>query len=494
MRRKPKDIPKVFMQLPDPAQVLFSQFERALEHADVIEHLRDGLIGEGLALPGPNGPRPLIYADYVASGRALRQIEDIILSDVLPYYSNAHTEASACGRIMNRMRAQARQIVARECGADERHAVIFTGSGATAGLSRLGALFGLDEMVQAGRRPLVLIGPYEHHSNILPWRESGAEVIEIPESTEGGPDRGALENALVAAGDRPVLGAFSAASNVTGIISDVAGITRLLKSFRAMSIWDYAAAAPYMPIDMGLGMDAIAISPHKFIGGPGASGVLIVRRDAVARDRPTLPGGGTVRFVSPHGHDYSSDVTAREEAGTPNVIGDIRTALCFVIKRAIGQGRMTARLEALRQRALSRWGRTKGLALLGSVDASRALPVFSFLIGGPNAKPLHPQLVTRILSDHFGIQARGGCACAGPYAHRLLEIDAQQSGHLRDAILRGQEIDKPGWTRLAFSVLMTDAKADTIIHAVEQIARRPATFAQEYCADIRTARFTPEAA
>ncbi len=477
-----------------PAQPGFlARFETSLARPDVIAHLQAGLIGEGLAIPGPDGPRPLIYADYVASGRALRQIEDAVAAEVLPVYSNAHTEASHCGRAMNRMRAEARRVVAGACGVDDRHAVIFTGAGATAGLTRLGALLGLDRMVREGMGPRVLIGPYEHHSNILPWRESGAEVVAIPEAPEGGPDRDALERALVQSGSRPVIGAFSAASNVTGIVADVAGITRLLKAHGAVSIWDYAAGAPYLPVDMGAGMDAIVLSTHKFIGGPGASGVLVLRRDAVQRDRPTLPGGGTVRFVSPWGQDYAQDVTAREEAGTPNVIGDIRAALCFLVKRAIGQDRLAARLENLRQRALQVWSATPGLHILGNPRAAHVLPVFSFQIDGADGKPVHPQLVTRILSDHFGIQARGGCACAGPYAHDLLWLDRARSDRLRDAILQGREIDKPGWTRLAFSVLMSDAKADTIICAVDRVARDPGAFTRDYRADDATARFHPEA-
>lgn len=482
------------MQHDFPDQTFLARFARSLGGPDAIERLRDGLIGEGLEIPGAGGPQPLIYADYVASGRALRQVEDAIAAEVLPVYSNAHTEASYCGRAMNRLRSEARRIVAEACGADDRHAVIFAGSGATAALNRLCALLGLDRMVRTGQAPRVLIGPYEHHSNILPWRDCGAEVVEIPEAPAGGPDLAALERALAASGGRPVLGAFSAASNVTGIVTDVAAVTALLKAHGALSLWDYAAAAPYLPVDMGLGMDAVVLSPHKFIGGPGASGVLIVRRDAVARETPTLPGGGTVRFVSPWGHDYSPDVTAREEAGTPNVIGDIRAALCFLVKDAIGQDRMTARLERLRRRALAVWSTTPGLHLMSDAQAGHVLPIFSFQVRRADGSPVHPQLVTRILSDHFGIQARGGCACAGPYAHRLLGLDRARSDGLREAILDGQEIEKPGWTRLAFSVLMTDAKADTIIRAVARVARDPDAFAGGYIADRRTARFSPEAA
>ncbi|MEH6506834.1 MAG: aminotransferase class V-fold PLP-dependent enzyme [Sulfitobacter litoralis] len=469
---------------------LFDSFRHEITAGDIIPDLRSGLIGEGMMVPGPRGPNPLIYADYVASGRALKQLEDRIAKDVLPYYSNAHTEASYCGRHMNRLRAQARRVVAQACGADTDHAVIFAGAGATAGLTKLAALLGVDAMMAEGKRPLVLIGPYEHHSNILPWRESGAEVIDIAEAAAGGPDMDDLAARLAAHADRSVIGSFSAASNVTGIVSDVAAITRLLKRSGAMSVWDYAGAGPYLPIDMGMGMDAVVVSPHKFIGGPGASGVLILRRDAVKRARPTSPGGGTVRFVSPWGQDYAADVVAREEAGTPNVIGDIRAALCFIVKEAIGEAHMAATLSAHRRKALTAWRNVPGLTILGTVDAT-ALPIFSFMVRDRYGSVVHPQLVCRILSDHFGIQARGGCACAGPYAHRLLGIDRAQSDQLRAEIASGNEVAKPGWTRLAFSVLMDDAKVEFITDAVSCIARDPEVFTEAYAVEASTARFTP---
>ena len=468
----------------------FESFYADLCADTTIQSLQAGLIGEGIMVPGPHGPNPLIYADYVASGRALQQVEDRIANDVLPYYSNAHTEASFCGRQINRLRAGARHVVAAACGADEDHAVIFAGGGATAGLTKLPGLLGVDTMVASRRSPLVLTGPYEHHSNILPWRESGAEVIEIAEAPDGGPDMGDLADHLAANRERPIIGSFSAASNVTGIISDVAAITRLLKEHGAISVWDYAGAGPYLPIDMALGMDAVVVSPHKFIGGPGASGVLILRRDAIKRARPTSPGGGTVRFVSPWGQDYSCDVVAREEAGTPNVIGDIRAAMCFIVKDAIGPDRMAARLEAHRRKAVAAWLNAPGLTLLTNPNAA-ALPIFSFMVHNELGQVVHPQLVCRILSDHFGIQARGGCACAGPYAHRLLNIDQAMSNRLRQDILSGNEIAKPGWTRLAFSALMDGAKADYIIDAVARIARDPDAFTKDYTVDPATARFTP---
>ncbi len=464
----------------------FFAFQKQINGSDVHGRLRAGLIGEGMELSGPFGPKPLIYADYVASGRALVQVEDFVTRHVLPHYANSHTEASFCGQQMTRLRAQARKIIGTLCGADDKHAVIFTGSGATAGLNRLVHLFGAEP------ETVVLIGPYEHHSNILPWRESGATVIEIPEDDNGGPNMMALEDALKANQGRHIIGSFSAASNVTGIMTDVKTVSWMLKSHGALAIWDYAGGGPYMNMDIGLA-DAIVTSPHKFIGGPGASGVMILRKAAVRQTTPSLPGGGTVSFVSPWAHDYSDDLATREEAGTPNVIGDIRAALAFMVKDAIGQPFISDRLAALRKRALMTWYRTPGVRILGNSKAN-ALPIFSFQMRDPSGALVHQQLVTRMLSDAFGIQARGGCACAGPYAHRLLDITAEQSDHLRSEILAGQEVEKPGWTRLGFSPLMSDAKVDQIIGAVDKLARDPHAYSGLYQLDPRTARFSPKAA
>ncbi len=273
-----------------------SNFRDSLNPLTAVAELRDGLIGENVILPGPFGEKRLVYADYTASGRALRQVEDYIAGEVLPYYANSHTEASFCGAYMTRLRAEARQVIAEATNAGSDYSVIFTGSGATAGLNRLVSLFGLPAMAGARTKPVVLIGPYEHHSNILPWRESGADVIPIPEGSDGGPDLGILEFVLSNLQDRPlVIGAFSAASNVTGIVTDVDAVTALLKRHGALAVWDYAGGGPYLPVEMapapGLEKDAVVLSPHKFPGGPGASGVLIIRNDAVRTKAPTWPGG-----------------------------------------------------------------------------------------------------------------------------------------------------------------------------------------------------------
>lgn len=470
-----------------------SNFRDSLNPLTAVAELRDGLIGENVILPGPFGEKRLVYADYTASGRALRQVEDYIASEVLPYYANSHTEASFCGAYMTRLRAEARQAIAEAANAGSGYSVIFTGSGATAGLNRLVSLFGLPAMAGARIKPVVLIGPYEHHSNILPWRESGADVIPIPEGPDGGPDLGILEFVLSNLQDRPlVVGAFSAASNVTGIVTDVDAVTALLKRHGALAVWDYAGGGPYLPVDMapapGLGKDAVVLSPHKFPGGPGASGVLILRNDAVRTTAPTWPGGGTVSFVSPWGHDYSTSLIAREEAGTPNVIGDIRAALVFLVKAAAGQAFISRRDEEFAELAFAAWQNHPNIRILAD-NRRKRLPIFSLRVTDSDGASVHPQLFTRMLSDLYGIQARGGCACAGPYAHRLLDIDKPQSEQLRASIRDGREMEKPGWTRLNFSYLMSDATADYICNSVRDLADRAGELRDLYQADPATARF-----
>ncbi|MCV2448692.1 aminotransferase class V-fold PLP-dependent enzyme [Paracoccus sp. DMF] len=453
---------------------------------DPLESVHGGIIGRDAVIQGPFGPRRLIYADYIASGRALRPLEVWIMENVLPWYANSHTEASHCGGTMTRMRRAARAAIAEGVGAGPEHAVVFAGAGATAGINRL------VHLLAAGPGTTVLIGPYEHHSNILPWRESGASVVEIPEAEAGGPDPEALRAALRAA-PGPVIGAFSAASNVTGTLTDVAGVTAILKAKGARAVWDYAGGAPYLAMDMRLGMDAIVFSPHKFIGGPGASGVLVLRRDAVVADRPSLPGGGTVRFVSPHGHDYAASVEAREEGGTPNVVGDIRAALALLTKAAVGQPRIAARNAEYLALGLARLGAHPGIALLGKLDAPR-LPFFSFRIRDGRGGFIHQQLATRMLSDLHGVQARGGCACAGPYVHRLLGLDAAESDRLRAAILKGDEIEKPGFVRLNLCWAAGRTDVEAILDAVCDLADHAGDYLAQYRCNRATAIFTPIAA
>lgn len=469
-------------------------FKASLSGDGVHDRIREGLIGEGVEIDGPFGTHKLHYADYVASGRALTQVEDFIRHRVLPYYANTHTQASFCGAYMTKLREAARAEIARLTGAGPDTSVIFTGAGSTAGLNRIVGLLDLAGMVSSGERVVVLTGPYEHHSNILPWRETGAEVIEIAEAPHGGVDLDALARALREAEDAAlIVGTFSAASNVTGIRTDVDAVTRMLRAHGALAVWDYGCAGPYCEMDMKSGTeaqkDAIVFSTHKFPGGPGASGVAVIR-DAIARHAvPTLPGGGTVSFVSPWGHVYAGSLAAREEGGTPNVTGDIRAALAMLVKEALGQDWLDTRQAELRRRAWRVWQANDRIELLGLPDDS-ALPIFSFQVRDDRGRLLHHQFFTRLLSDLTGVQARGGCACAGPYGHRLLGYGKADSDAAIAALERGEETAKPGWVRLNLSALMSDEKADFIIEAVDNLARVAPDYAHKYSVDTSTARFT----
>ncbi|MCS2610712.1 aminotransferase class V-fold PLP-dependent enzyme [Halomonas dongshanensis] len=454
-----------------------------------MARLADDVMGEGQPIEGPFGPRPLIYADYTASGRALGLIEDAIRRDVLPFYANTHTETSYTGRITTRLREDARRQIAKAVGANDDYAVIFAGAGATAAIDRCWKMLGLrrrDEAVQDDDKPIILIGPYEHHSNELVWRECHADVVRISLDERGMIDLGALEEALARHRDRRVIAAFSAASNVTGVKSDVAAIARLVHEFGGIALFDYAASGPYVAIDMaGTGqgdhLDAIFVSPHKFVGGPGSSGVLVIRRALCQNTVPGVAGGGTVSYVTANGHRYVSDVQRREEGGTPDILGNIRAGLAFKVKALIGEANIEAREIELAATALERWSRLDNLTLLGPRDAPR-LSIFSFNVRA-GEREVHHNLIVAMLNDMFGIQARGGCSCAGPYGHTLLDIDDNTALEHESLVQKGRSLYRPGWVRLGFHYFFSNETANYVISAVEFIARHAAVLMKLYKVD-----------
>ncbi|WP_413664449.1 aminotransferase class V-fold PLP-dependent enzyme [Microbulbifer sp. CNSA002] len=456
---------------------------------DLIKHIRDSVIGDMQAIVTPFGKRPLVYADYTASGRALTFIEETIRQQVLPFYANTHSESSYTGAHTTALREQAREEIRQAVNASDNHKVIFCGSGATAAINKLIDILNLRLPADLDRqhqllsripehdRPVIFIGPYEHHSNELPWRESIADLIAIPLDKRGKLDLEVLESELRAHAHRPFkIGSFSAASNVTGIKTDVEAVTALLKKHGALSFWDYAAAAPYVQINMQgpatpdshYQKDAVFISPHKFIGGPGTPGILVVHEDLLKNSVPATPGGGTVLYVTPEDHRYLEDAERSEEGGTPAIIESIRAGMVFKLQQTVGAKEIGRRETQFLQRALQRWSEEEAIEILGNTDSAR-LSIISLRIKWNN-KDLHYGFVVALLNDLFGIQVRGGCSCAGPYGHALLGIDMAHSKSLEEQILQGQKVLRPGWIRLNFNYFISEEVFEYLLEAVALVA------------------------
>jgi selenocysteine lyase/cysteine desulfurase len=402
---------------------------------------------------------------------------------------------------MTALREDARRIIHRAVNGGDDDVVLFCGTGSTGAIDRLVQVLGLRlperfrlRRVRTKRRPVVFVGPYEHHSNELPWRESIADVVTIREDADGRIDLEHLEHELRRHAARPLkIGSFSAASNVTGIVTDVDAVAIALHRHGALACFDYAAAALYLPIDMNPSLDradghlaykdAVFVSTHKFVGGPGTPGVLAAKRALFANRTPIVPGGGTILFVSPRVQSYHAAPEIREEAGTPAIVESIRAGLVFALKEAVGADEIRCREASFARRALACWGANPRIEILGNAEAER-LAIVTLGLRHPRGL-LHSHFVVALLNDLFGIQARSGCFCAGPYVHRLYPIDDDWSAWMDQQAAAGNLGAKLSLVRLGFNYFTSEEAFDYVLEAVH-------FFADEAWKLLPLYRFDPE--
>jgi len=482
--------------------------------------LREQIVGVDSTFETPFGERLMVYCDYTASGRCLRFVESYLQS-LQRVYANTHTEDDITGRSMSQLLHEAEEAIKQSVNAGPNGRIIACGTGATGAIDKLQQIIGvalspatrqsLYRIVESSaidretfdralhdHQPVVFVGPYEHHSNEISWRQSLVTTIEVQLDPAGHIDLEHLERLLQDPryAGRLRIGSFSAASNVTGIRTDVHKVAALLHKYGAIACFDYAACAPYVKIDMNPepaqagddpAIDAIFISPHKFLGGPGSSGVLVFN-DRIYHPElpPSVSAGGTVDYVGPEDQDFIRNIEEREKAGTPGVLQTLKAALVFEIKDRVGVDVINRREHELTQRAMKSWGDDENIEILGNPDPASRVGIISFNLRDAGGHYLHHKFVTALLNDLFGIQSRAGCSCAGPYGHRLLDIDRETSERYRHVVRDGYCGMKPGWCRVGLHWVMDDAEADYVIGAVHFIARHGRKFLPLYEFDLCT--------
>ena len=488
-------------------------------------YLRQQIVGVDSTFETPFGERLMVYCDYTASGRCLRFVESYLQS-LQRVYANTHTEDDITGRSMTQLLHEAEEAIKNSVNAGPDGRIIACGTGATGAIEKLQQIVGValspvtrqniekildDSGTDIGsatlaellfdKQPVVFVGPYEHHSNEISWRQSLATTVEVRLDASGNIDLRHLEELLQAPEyqGRLRIGSFSAASNVTGMKSDVRKISSLLHAHDALACFDYAACAPYVEIDMNpvtvgdedASIDAIFISPHKFLGGPGSSGVLVFNERIYHRDLPpSFSAGGTVDYVGPDEQDFIARIEEREKAGTPGVLQTLKAALVFEIKDGVGVDVINKREHELTSRALASWSADENIEILGNPDAAQRVGIMSFNLKDDQGNYLHHKFATALLNDLFGIQSRAGCSCAGPYGHRLLDIDLETSERFRNVVQDGYCGMKPGWCRVGLHWVMDDAEADYVIAAVHFIAKHGRRFLNLYDFDLSTGTWT----
>ena len=450
---------------------------------------RANIVGEGQTFLTPYGEQRIVYADWTASGRLYRPIEESLVERFGPFVGNTHSESSVTGSAMTHAYHEAHRIIREHVNAGPDDLILACGAGMTAAVNKLQRILGLKAPQGLRRyvswpereRPVVFVTHMEHHSNHTSWYETFADVVVVPPDDQGVVNLDALEEQLDQYRDRALkIGAFTACSNVTGIITPYHAMAKVMHRAGGVAFIDFAASAPYLPIDMRPAdpaerLDAVLFSPHKFLGGPGSPGVVIFNRALYHNTVPDDAGGGTVSWTNPWGqYAFLDDIESREDGGTPAFLQTIKAALAVQLKEQMGADAMRQREEQIVAHAMNALQRIPGVHLLAPSGRHR-LAMLSFWVEG-----VHYNLMVRLLNDRFGVQSRGGCSCAGTYGHYLLHVDPSRSKAITDRIDRGDLSEKPGWVRLSFHPAMTMGDIDHCLTAVAEVVEHAETWSRDY--------------
>jgi selenocysteine lyase/cysteine desulfurase len=460
---------------------------------------RCNIVGIDQTYDTPYGEKKIVYADWIASGRLYRPIEEKLLNDFGPYVANTHTETTVTGTTMTQAYAEARRIIKEHVNANANDVLITTGSGMTGVVNKFQRILGLKVLenlkphtqIPEEKRPVVFLTHMEHHSNQTTWLETIARVVVVPPDEEGLISLEHFEKCIQEHAEAPIkIAAVTAASNVTGIRTPYHEIARLIHKYNGLCFVDFACSAPYVDIDMHpedpeARLDAIYFSPHKFLGGPGSSGVLLFHNDLYRNQVPDNPGGGTVTWTNPWGnHKYFDDIETREDGGTPAFLQTIRVALAIKLKDKMGVTNILEREHQLIRRVFDHLCGHPKINILAPRHKDR-LGCFSFYIDD-----LHFNLAVKLLDDRYGIQTRGGCSCAGTYGHYLLHVDEEMSRSITCEIDEGDLSHKPGWIRMSLHPTQTDAEIDYICSAIRELAEHFNTWKEDYIYEPHTNEFT----
>ncbi len=487
-----------------------------------LEWLRSDIIGRNKMFKTPFGEKPLVYADYTASGRCLYSIENYMMH-IMQYYANTHTEDDFTGKTMTELLHEAEKIIKRIVNAGDTGKIIFTESGTTGGITRLQQILGVywppatkkrvNEFIDScisryperkkcnselkahiqGRKPIVFVGPYEHHSNEIMWRQTLCEIIEIPLNAEGELDLIELEKTVSDPkyDNRYKIGSFSAASNVSGIKTPVYDVAKILHKHNTIACFDFAACAPYIEINMNKDkesyFDAIFLSPHKFLGGPGTSGILIINEEIYPKNLPpSIAAGGTVDYVTKKREQFVKDIETREKPGTPGILQNIKVSLAFQLKEKIGVNNIEKIEQYFLKRFYDSFKNEDKIIFYGPADIHKKIGIIPFNIKHKD-RILHPKLVTKLMNDLFGIQTRAGCSCAGPYGHTLLGISEELSKYYQCLVgLDKYSGMKPGWVRVNLHYAISIEEFNYILDVLKFIIKNGHLFLPYYEFDLQT--------